>query len=138
MVRDTLIKDFEDRFTWLFERMVSYEENSRHELLVTLDDGRTLLYSFRDLVPREIKVFDNPAELTNDEWLKGFNDNLYRQLRKANMTQYMLAKRIGVTDITISRYMTCKSMPPSNVLHKISAVLGCSVDDLVPHDYIIK
>lgn len=54
------------------------------------------------------------------------------QLRKAaGMKQGELARLVGITQVALSNYENCSSMPRIDVVVRIADVLGCTVDELV-------
>lgn len=134
---DVPIEDFEHRFPWLFKRMTSFEEIDDYMVFIDLNDGRTLLYDIFIHEFKEVKRFDDVFELTEDEWKLGFSHLLAKRIQMRRMTQYELANKLGVSEMTISRYITGKSLPSVYMMNKITKVLKCSQEDLFPHDYII-
>ena len=70
------------------------------------------------------------------QFLKGFSDKVRGQLRKNRMMQYELAKASGISERTLSRYFTYRSMPSIDTVYRIAEALNCTVDDLMPKDYI--
>lgn len=130
------IEDFKSRFSWLFKRMESFEDLDGRRLFINLDNGKTMIYDILFHTVKEVKRFDDISELTEEEWKIGFSNLLRKQIRSKGITQYELANRLGVTEMTISRYTTGKSLPSVYMLDKIIRVLNCSTEDLYPHDYI--
>ena len=63
-----------------------------------------------------------------------FGDRLYSVLAKRQMTQRELAKRINVTEVTISRYISNQRMPHAAIIVKIAEALGVSADVLLGID----
>ena len=58
-------------------------------------------------------------------------DNISRHLARKRWTQRRLAEEIGLTEVTISRYMNGARQPTAYALLRMSRVLGCTMDDLV-------
>ena len=52
-------------------------------------------------------------------------------LESSNMTQKELAKKAGVTEATISRYLSGARSPRGEILSKIASILGVSTDYLL-------
>ena len=52
-------------------------------------------------------------------------------LDENNMTQTQLAKKIGTSNVTICRYLTCERWPRLDVVTKIAAVFNISLDYLL-------
>lgn len=58
------------------------------------------------------------------------NCKLSMFLNKANMTQRELAKAIGTTEVSVSRYVTGERIPKATTCIQMAKVLGCTVEDL--------
>lgn len=59
-----------------------------------------------------------------------FAERVKEQLDMQQMTQRELADRIGVTEVSISRYLHCQRVPNANVLLATAKALGVSCDYL--------
>lgn len=54
-----------------------------------------------------------------------------RKLRRSKgLTQKQLADEIGVTRTTVAMWESGSSYPRTDLLPKIAALLGCTIDDL--------
>lgn len=62
---------------------------------------------------------------------KIFIDRLTNLMEKYDMTQVELAKRIGTTNVTISRYLTGERMPRIELVIKMANVFETTVDYLL-------
>lgn len=135
---ETLLNDFEKRYPWMYKKLDShyYDEKRWYEIRIYLNDNKKYVYDNLDKFPHPIIEFEKPDELSNELWLKGFSDKIHSQLRKNRITQYDLAEIVGISPVTLSRYLTYKSMPSVIVVHQIAIALNCAVDDLMPKDYI--
>lgn len=51
-------------------------------------------------------------------------------LKERNLTQRDLSEEIGITEVSISRYITGERIPSVAVAIKIANLLGCTVDEL--------
>lgn len=60
-----------------------------------------------------------------------FTQRLSEELRKNRITQKELANNIGITEVSISRYMNGSRVPRSSVVANIAAVLHVSTDYLL-------
>lgn len=65
------------------------------------------------------------------EWLDIFGDNLKDMIEGVGYTQRDLADETGLSESTISRYISKKQMPCIRALVNIAYVLDCSLDDLM-------
>ena len=52
-------------------------------------------------------------------------------LEKNNMSQRELAEKIGITEVTISRYISAQRVPKATEILKIADALNCSCDYLL-------
>ena len=133
---ETILEEIEWSYPWIFKQAETLEEISPFEVRIKTTDGRYYRYSSFEKRMHEIKLFDDVTTLTEQEWRKGFASCLRRQLRRKGMTNYMLVKRLEISPTTLSNYLYARSTPPAYMIHKIAAILNCSIDDLYPNEYI--
>lgn len=57
--------------------------------------------------------------------------NLKKYLEKRKMSQRELAEKTGLTEVTISRYVSGSRVPVGPVVAKLADALKCSCDDLL-------
>ncbi len=65
-----------------------------------------------------------------------FIKRLQELLDEKDMTQRELAERIGVTEVTISRYINGERKPRIDIIGKIAEVFGVSIDYLLGYSNI--
>lgn len=63
--------------------------------------------------------------------IEKFSYRLTVLLDEYNMTQTQLAKKIGTSNVTICRYLTCERIPRLDVVTKIASVFNVSLDYLL-------
>lgn len=63
--------------------------------------------------------------------IDNFSYRLTVLLDENNMSQTQLAKKIGTSNVTICRYLTCERIPRLDVVTKIAAVFNVSLDYLL-------
>lgn len=63
--------------------------------------------------------------------IEKFSYRLTVLLDDNNMTQTQLAKKIGTSNVTICRYLTCERIPRLDVVTKIASVFNVSLDYLL-------
>ena len=63
--------------------------------------------------------------------IEKFSYRLTVLLDENNMSQTQLAKKIGTSNVTICRYLTCERIPRLDVLTKIASVFKVSLDYLL-------
>lgn len=72
--------------------------------------------------------------MTEMEWRKKFSSRLINRLYILRMTQQDLAKKSGLTEISISRYVNCKRTPNADSIVRIAKALNCTTDYLIMVD----
>lgn len=50
--------------------------------------------------------------------------------KRANLKQYELAEKIGVSAVTLRKYEQGKTFPKPHVLHKMAVALSVNIEDL--------
>ena len=63
--------------------------------------------------------------------LEKFSYRLTVLLDEHNMSQTQLAKKVGTTNVTICRYLTCERIPRLDVVTKIASEFNVSLDYLL-------
>lgn len=63
--------------------------------------------------------------------IEKFSYRLTVLLEENNMSQTQLAKKIGISNVTICRYLTCERIPRLDVVTKIASVFNVSLDYLL-------
>lgn len=60
-----------------------------------------------------------------------FGDRLYNLRRDAGLSQADVAKKVGVTNKSVSKWETGASKPSTNVLRKLSSLFNISIEELL-------
>lgn len=70
--------------------------------------------------------------MTELEWMDIFAGNLQSLMDEERMSQNELSRRTGISQGTISRYLSAQCMPSVNALVNIAHVFrGCDINDLL-------
>lgn len=75
---------------------------------------------------KDIQDDDEPAQGSG----KKIKCNIDKYLKMAGITQRELAERAGVTETSMSRYISGSRIPKAPICIKIAEVLGCNAEDL--------
>lgn len=123
---DYLYKNFAMYYGSLAERVRDYDETDIGELTLYLENGRTIIY---DDIHRSIRELPLDSDrLTPDECRNEFSLRLRSLLDRRCISQKQLAEMAGITEATLSGYITGRATPNFYTLDKIAKVLNCSVD----------
>ena len=74
---------------------------------------------------------------TKDEtvWGAEFGSNLQSVIRSKNVTQSQLAKKLGITEAMLSRYIHGTAIPSTYKTCQIANALDCDICDLIKNSY---
>lgn len=137
-VEENTLRNFNDYTPFNAKDVVDQIYIGDFETLFKLADGSRIIFdendnSFIDHMPREVEV----NELPDKEWFAEFTRKLKKKLSFRFLTQKELAEGIGVSDVTISRYINGKRYPDIYTLRKIAKYLRCSVSEISEFDYLL-
>ena len=71
--------------------------------------------------------------MTEIEWRRIFKDRLLFMMRRANITRRKLADESGLTEATISYYLSERKTPSFKAVVNLAYVLGCTIEDLIDY-----
>lgn len=133
---NAVVNAFIKQYQHLYVRAKSWEAYGSDELMIEMKNGDLYLYEwlYRRVVP--IKLIEDPSELTEEEWKRGFSHFLEKEICNSSMTKYELAETVGISTAMLSRYLTGKAIPSGRIVQRIADALERNVNDILPHDYI--
>lgn len=76
--------------------------------------------------------------MTERELRQEFTKRIKRRLRALNISQRELAKRTGISEITISRYIKCHRKPTYDDVIRMAQALECKPSFLIDFDEKIE
>lgn len=79
----------------------------------------------------KIEFDENDLEYFTDAWKDNFSNGLLDRMNYHGYTQDSLAKEIGVSQKSVSKYLNKKAVPSAYALYRMTKVLRCTADDLV-------
>ena len=138
---ERIVSEFKLWYPLFYERTVDCVINGYHSLLAILNDGTKLEFSSLDNTLRDVTRIYDPDYNTNmseEEWRKEFGNRLNALLRDRSMKHEVLADRLGVSRIMVSKYINGKATPSSYNLKRIARVLDCDIRELVDFDYAVR
>ena len=105
---DYLIKAFNLYNKSLSKLAVDYKMLDYSNLLVTLDDGRRVIYNDTSTGSR---ILPDRNNFTDGEYKRELGYRLYYLMRRKFITGKELSEMTGISEYTISAYATGKSTP---------------------------
>lgn len=104
-----------------------------YEILFIFTNGDKIIYDTHDNNFRG--VYPEGHELTDEEWNRSFKIRLRKIMNHRSITQDELADRLGVSRITINRYINGHTIPSCLMLRKISLALDYPLDEFFYKEY---
>ena len=126
-MKERMYENFQLYFPSLARMAVSYREDGLDILLITLDDGGVVKYDDMDHSIRRLRYSSD--EMSEDDCRYEFRERLSRMLLYKKVTQAELSELTGLTQATISHYLTGRRTPSFYNVDKIAKALGCSADE---------
>lgn len=129
IIEESLLRNFEMIDPSSYEKMVRYEMPDSFSLIVTLDDGRSLLYDELSDSTRYLNM--DPNTKTEENMLFEFQFKLHRRMIMSGYDRIRLAEETGISVSMIGKYLNGSSIPSIINAMKIARALDCTANDLL-------
>lgn len=117
--------NFERQFPYVAAKVVRHHAESPLDLVVELGNGERYIY---DDEAQSIRQLPATPDLDEPAFKKEFGVRLRKLMSRSGISQAELSDRTGIHEVTISRYLTGRSIPSFYAIDKIAKALGCSAD----------
>ena len=136
---EPVYSEFEYNYPTVAEQVIGWYPSGRNQITVTLDDWTKYIYEWTSKQLYKLHP-DNELHVceTEDEWRTVFARNLTNKMRKFGVSQNGMCDRTGISQVTMSNYMTGRSIPSAYNLYKIACALRCTTTDLLDEVEEIK
>ena len=127
-----IYEDFIHMCPYVKGEVKSWFTNEHAELFAELNDGSAYRYDYIAKTFRwadSIEVFLNKPQ-DEHEWRKNFARRLYKKMVMKGITQDVLAWKTGISQATLSKYLSGATTPSVYKCREIAEVLGCNMYDL--------
>lgn len=125
----SIYERFKLHFPRIEAKVISHYMRGNFEVVVELEDGR--MFSYYDL-DRTLHRLPRVGEQWSDaDYRIEFGRLLYQIMRVRGITEETLSKKTGISQHSISKYITGSVSPGFHNVVKIVKALGCSMDDLM-------
>ena len=116
--------------------IVSRTKISDSECVFEFNNGDKYLFdSVGDIVKRI--GYPELDHITDELWKKEFARRLKKMSIRKGYCMKDVAEKLRVSENTMSRYMTGKTIPGAYTVKRLSEILDCSVQYLVDFDYLL-
>ena len=130
---DRMLERFENYYPYWYKDLVDWWPSGRTSITVKLRDGSMLDYNPYDETVRTLQP--NNYEKDVESLRKDIGHNIKKIIQTRGMPQGDIAKRCGITDAMLSRYIHGTSLPSIDKVHALAAVLDCRVIDILGESY---
>ena len=130
------IMDIYDRYARMYptfaEKTTGWSSIGLDEIEVMLTDRTRIIYD--DI--EQVLIFPNRGELSDKEvWAREFGRRLRKRLYFRGISQAEVAKHCGVSQPTVSKWLTGKTIPDVYKLTTLAELLGCTSADIIEYEY---
>ena len=114
----------------LLDRVDEWESMGKNSIKVFLNNGD--VYQFNSIM--KTRRWINPEDsddMTEMIFRKRFANNLAMFMYENGYTQETFCEEIGLSRMSLHKYLNKKATPSGYILTKIANLFGCTVDDLI-------
>lgn len=126
-MEDYIFVNFKAYYPFLSEKMVSCKKVDPYELVIKTNDGESILYD--DINHSIRKLPRDSNNMTEQEVGIEFRQRLRRLMIRQGVSQLDLSRMSGISPVSISHYLTGRSLPSFYNMDKIAKALNCSIDE---------
>lgn len=72
------------------------------------------------------------------EYRQLFAKRIRQRINRLNIDQRELARRAGISEVTLSRYIQCRRKATFDMVKKIAQALECEPSDLIDVDEVLE
>ena len=135
-----------EKTEWIFEKFLKFYKPSDSEIvdwrpvtdfeiIVELLDGTCMRYNAHDECFGYLRNYETDESgnytMNDDEYKQAFSRKLRRVLCTSMMSQTRLSELTGISQVSISHYLSGKSLPDCRNLTRIANVLQYPIDELM-------
>ena len=135
---DNTFRLFEHYYTRSSERVIDQVYIGDFETVFILDNGDKTLF---DELEKSIRFIPSLSaeqnELTEEQWLKEFSRKIKNKIKLKRFTQMELADELGISRMSISRYVNGKRVPDYLLLKRFAKVLNCPLEEITDFWYLL-
>ena len=108
------------------------KELNEYELLIEQIDGQKYIY---DTMNDSVRGYTYDGELSREEDNKEFKFRLRAAINHTGILEKDLAERVGISNVTLSRYLNGTRVPGYSITRKLAKELKIDVNDLYFEDF---
>jgi DNA-binding Xre family transcriptional regulator len=112
---------------------VEFRQVGEYEVIVKCKDGTSISYDDVDKTIRRLP--SSSYDISEMQCRREFALRLKQLMFRRGITQKDLSEKTGISETTLSMYLTEKHTPSFYNVDKISKALQCSLDDLRYFEY---
>ncbi len=127
---ETMFQDIEKNHQDIYDQIEDWYTSGNWEITMRLRDGSRWKYDGYEKLLYKIPR-DEDVSTDADEYNREFARRLYRRMRDAGIGTEELSERLGISRVTMSKYINGHTTPNLSMLMKITRILNCTPSDLM-------
>lgn len=131
---EKIFKEFVSRMFVRKDAVVDWYPSGQLEITVKMEDGSRMRYDYLSKTTGTVKLPEGVVgrAIVEEDWRSEFGYRLARRMRLKAISQADLANEVGISTVTLSRYLNGRATPTGYVLFRLAMALGCSMSELSP------
>lgn len=126
-MREHRFRNLQFYYPHIVEDAEQFFWDSPYEILIRLKNGNMVAYD--DLEHTIRRLPKDSRKITEEESRNELGYRLYRMMRVKGVTQKELSEKTGISQSSISHYITGKKTPSFYNIDKIAKALDCPIDE---------
>jgi predicted XRE-type DNA-binding protein len=126
-MQDKIIENAKEYFPLVVQHTVEFIPDNYMTVIMRLDTGESFLYDDYDKTIRRLPI--DSSNLTELDVRREFCFRVRQIMTVKGISQVELSEMTGITQPTLSNYLSCKTTPGFYAVDKIAKALNCSVDE---------
>lgn len=127
-MKNTIYENFKLDWPPIYADAQDIVQDGPYELVVWTKEGSIYTYSMLDRSVRRVSSTNTPSD---EEYAIAFGKKLSGILYSKGITQAELANKLGVSQGTVSNYLTGRTLPRIPQIRRIAILLHIPMDDLM-------
>lgn len=120
-----------------YEQVIDQQYIGDMETVFTMANGERIIFGELGCYFRYLPSSDSvPNRLTTEQWLKEFSRKVKMKMKRLKITQIELADQIGISRVTISRYVNGTREPNYLLIKDLADVFNCPISELTDFWYL--
>ena len=127
---EIMFQEIEQNHPDIYGQIDDWYTSGNWEITIRLRDGSRWKYDGYEKLLYRMPGDENEC-VDTDEYNREFSRRLYRRMRDAGIGTEELSERLGISRVTMSKYINGHTTPNLSMLMKMTRILKCTPSDLM-------